>query len=72
MYSIKDEMFSYRTSQEKKVFHLYENSSNMKLTSSPRQCDLYCKTELSKCLSEKFQQTAFFFLKHAVYGITLA
>lgn len=39
-----------------RVFNQYENSSNKKLTSSPRQCDLHCKTELLT-LSGKFQQT---------------
>lgn len=42
-----------------RVFNQSGNSSNKKLTSSPRQCDLHCKTELLT-LSGKFQQADFF------------
>lgn len=41
------------------VFNQYENSPSKKLASSPRQCDLHCKTGLLE-LSGKFQQTNFF------------
>lgn len=54
--------FHVKPCSTNRVLNRYENSSNKKLTSSPRQCDLHCKTEVLT-LPGKFQQTNFFLSK---------